>query len=598
MAHTAYRDRLPVHAVFLDTESYQRDAEGGSWPMWHEWRLGVATYVRYRNGIETSRETQVFNRSEQLWDWIGARTNRRNPLWVFAHNLGFDLTVSGFWPRLTGGGWKLLHCVMNDPPTSLTVDTGSGAIRLVDSLNYLLMPVEEMGQCLNMPKIPMPQTVDDSSGWVERCKRDVEILAGAMSAILRTVSVTGSKTWASSAAGVSWRLYESCYANRKLLRVPDTKYREIEREAYYPGECCAYRIGNFQGNHAHVDVNSLYPWVMRHAQLPVRAESWDWTCTVDELRTRTNDGFCIARVFIDDEYRPRPVRLKGRVHRVVGRYWTTLSGAELRSALDYGVVRSVREWIHYTTDNFLCGFVLDLYERRLDARESGNLMESAWYKILMNGLTGKFVQRNGQWVDCPDEIPLTHYGQWTHYDYEKQEFSAKRAIAGLVQTRTERTDWEHARPAVGAAITAAGRERMRQLREHAGPDDVHYQDTDSLILTDSAWGRLRDRGEHSETRLGALRLQGVYDSCRVWGRKRYALGGRVVAAGVDRGQRVSADCVYSRTDWQSLQSILSCGDIGVVGFRERKVVLGDLSLAGCVGEDGRVLPLTIHEDCG
>jgi hypothetical protein len=192
--------------------------------------------------------------------------------------------------------------------------------------------------------------------------------------------------------------------------------------------------------------------------------------------------------------------------------------------------------------------------------------------------------------------PLMPYGCWHQRCLGTPGVTAYRAVAGLVQELVERTDAKHAQPAIAACITAGGRERMRQLRRVAGEDTVAYQDTDSLIVERVGWERLVRKGEHSQTRLGSLKLLGEYDRVAVWGVRRYELGDRLIASGVERGQGVRDDHTYSRLDWESLQSQLACGPVGTVGFRRRVVRLGDMDIPGHLTEDGRILPLTLDEE--
>lgn len=596
MAGGYYRDHMPQRVIYLQVAHHEHDAEFGSWQLWKEWRCGAALVADYSGGRIIATRVASFMRGHDLWMWIENHCRTRRATWLVANNLGAALTLSGMWNVVGKGRCSLRRIIMSDPPTVVTLEMGRGTLTCVDVANYLQASHCQSGneQCSSTGCDTIGR--DDSIGWQMWCQEQCQSLCRCFTSIMSFASRYGSAVWSVSLPGIAWRIWRTWYSARRTAKTHSTAGLSLERASYYPGECAAFRVGFQPGAFTHCDVNSLYPWTMLHGLYPVSPLAEGTSETVRGLIDRCNDGVCAARVCVRSEDIPYPRREGVNVLRTVGKFWTVLAGPELKHALDTGRVCAVCEWVHYRAAPMFVGWVTDLYAERLRAREKGDRLRESVIKLTMNALSGKFNQRLSDWHDRPDLVPPNPYGCWTCYDYLTGNARYYRAIAGHVQERTERRDWAESRPLIAACITAYGRERMRQLRASAGDESVCYQDTDSLILRESSWRKLVRMGEASDTRLGGLRLLGVYDGAHIYGPKRYALGGKITMAGVDRAQAVSVDGTYTRQAQQSMASSLLDEPQGYVGMSRKIVRLRDIPRDATVCQDGTVLPITLWED--
>lgn len=596
MAGGHYRDHMPQRVIYLQVAHYEHDAEFGQWSLWKEWRCAAALRVDYQAGRALSQKTYKTHVPHEMWMWIERQLNRRRATWLVAEDIGSALTLSGMWQGIGRAGYKLRRIIMSDPPTVVTLEMGRGTLTCVDLRNYVAQVFCTTADGLPTTSIQAVPTRDDQVGWLEWCAEQCRSLCHCFTSIMSFASRYGNAVWSISLPGIAWRIWRTWYSARRTAKTHLTAGLSLERASYYPGECAAYRVGSLPGAFAHCDVNSLYPWTMLHGLYPVSPLAEGTSETVRGLIDRCNDGVCAARVCVRSEDIPYPRREGVHTFRTVGKFWTVLAGPELKHALDTGRVCAVCEWVHYRAAPLFVGWVTDLYAERLRAREKGDKLREGVIKLTMNALSGKFNQRLSDWRDRTDLVPPNPYGCWTCYDYLTGEARYYRAIAGHVQERTERRDWAESRPLIAACITAYGRERMRQLRASAGDESVCYQDTDSLILRESSWRKLVRMGEASDTRLGGLRLLGVYDGAHIYGPKRYALGGKITMAGVDRSQAVSVDGTYTRQAQQSMASSLLDEPQGYVGMSRKTVRLRDIPKDATVCQDGTVLPITLWED--
>ena len=153
-------------------------------------------------------------------------------------------------------------------------------------------------------------------------------------------------------------------------------------------------------------------------------------------------------------------------------------------------------------------------------------------KLMMNSLPGKFAQRNPTWRFC-SRIEVTR--PWKAFPWRDPQtgcvYSA-RSIGWHGQYADEREDAANCFPAIGAFLTAYGRERMRYLRSLLPERTVYYQDTDSLLVNADClvvWKALR--GLEGQD-LGLLRTIGRYNSVTIRGPKNYSCDGKHTIAGV------------------------------------------------------------------
>ena len=86
-----------THLIFFDTESEITEEDDEK--QIHRLRLGVAQY--YRAGLKNPlREEIVFFDGIDLARWITAKARKKTALYCFAHNLAFDMALSGLLMHL------------------------------------------------------------------------------------------------------------------------------------------------------------------------------------------------------------------------------------------------------------------------------------------------------------------------------------------------------------------------------------------------------------------------------------------------------------------------------------------------------------------
>lgn len=435
---------------------------------------------------------------------------------VFAHNATYDLTtLYGSIFDLDGKalfiGSRFISCT-------------NGNCIFADSLNIVRTSVKELGKMIGIEKPDLGGaslfSKEVGASEINRCYEDCRIVWEALFNIFEFAG--NIKITQASLSLTYFRAYHQKY---------DIKHNEHAAafwDSYYGGRTEVFKVGN---THASViDVNSMYPYIMRTAAFPnpmllkvetprdvARAlgivEHYEGciTCTVDHARTWA--GYL-------------PVRHNNKLCFPVGRFTGTWNFNELRFALAAGVVtvQSVARVVYAEPmESPFIGYVDDLYKKRFETK---NPFEIYRIKIFMNSLYGKFAQRNNEETEYIKDIESQYQ---TVRDYQKAGrlikivgFNERRADCFLVLKKARAALPSFAIPSFASYITSGARVvLLKKLlsMEHNRPV---YVDTDSIFYE-------VETAAPNEFQLGGWKKEDKIIT-RIDGLKNY----RYTAAGVDR----------------------------------------------------------------
>lgn len=109
-------------------------------------------------------------------------------MWLFAHNLPFDITITRLWemfllgiftldakdPTKPQSAWNTPLVVMDDPPTIIELRTKlGGKILAVDTLNYWRVPLSVLGTRVGKEKVSIEFDVASPESLAAYCRNDV-----------------------------------------------------------------------------------------------------------------------------------------------------------------------------------------------------------------------------------------------------------------------------------------------------------------------------------------------------------------------------------------------------------------------------------------
>lgn len=359
----------PHEVIVVDTESR---THGVGTSEVHTLRCWVAAMMRRheRNPSRPRREWGQGLAAETLADWIEARVKTSPTVWVYTHNLSFDLTVTRLPLVLVDRGWEISsHNLAADSPWARLVKGGK-AIKLCDSASILPYSVEHLGEHLGLGKLELPDQEADDAAWLERCRRDVEITVQALEQAMDWWDANALGHWSSTGPRTGWNAYRHLCIPGKGHSVveqrgpgteswithghgypvidPDPDARAFERTALYQGRREAWRLGTLpEGTYAELDFRHAYLSVAQNHPLPcrrgLRFESLECSSRyVDD----PNLGI-IAEVTVRTPVPRYPLRGRAGIVYPTGTFKTVLCGPEIAEARRRGELVAIGAGYYY-----------------------------------------------------------------------------------------------------------------------------------------------------------------------------------------------------------------------------------------------------------
>jgi hypothetical protein len=630
----------PHSFAFVDVESRPHDHPVGPRKKIHRFRLGFASCFRLDKDTPTRRAACPFWDPDLFWEWLEERYDKKRPLYLFAHNVGFDLTLLGLWNRLDSGYFRLADdlwplkgllpkarpkkkpwrgvLITEDPPTVIVVKHGDFTLKIVDTLNYWPVPLAVLGKDVGIDKVPLPKWSDSDSAWMIRCEADVRIIEKSVLQLVQRWRAGKYGTFRATAAGLAWNCYRHAYMNSPIEIHGHRKAMSMERASYFGGECRCFYVGMVKADERladkltfcestevlpfnlqriyHVDSASFYPSFMERERFPRKLAGYLATSTIDVVRQLLAEHAVIAEVVIKSGHNAYPVKHKDRTRFAVGTFRTVLCGPELVHALDAGDVLETGQVVWYLQDTIFRDYIQHFWPLRRQAKELGRESESRFYKLLMNALPGKFGQRQWRWdedLSIPGPVP---WGEWYHFDVTKPAPQLYRSVACYSQKCFRAGETDDSFPAIPAYLTSYGRQFMRQIRARIHPANVFYQDTDSLILNAAGYRDLNSDPRLMGEDLGQFTVRGVHNRAAFHGLKHYELDGKLTYGAVNRETEPDMRGKFSVVRFQKLSANLAGGIPDGVSVEETTVTPCECHPDGIVGKDGFVQPLVLPSD--
>ena len=533
---------LPLRMVWVDTES-DHDPQLPR-TEFQTLKLGVATYHHYSNSQALPPRTVDnlrFTDSGDFWDWVIARTLPGRAIWVMAHNWNYDAAILSTETELLARGWANTRYINGKPPLIVRWSKGGASILMVDTLNYFSTSVESLGVGMGVGKLRMPP--DDAPGapiseaWWTYAERDVEIIRLAFLAFRRFVADNGLGKFQVTLASQAMTAFRKRFMARDIYIHSDPLALLMEREGYHGGRTDAFWRGAVSGPLYKLDVNSMYPAIMRDYPLPYRLErsftryysSW-WD------RARAEGAAIVARCVVNTD-EPCYAYLDKSAERLlfpVGQFEATLTTPEIDYALERGHIQSIGAFATYERDILFRQYVEFCVESRQRYRAEENEAFSLMAKLMSNSLYGRWAMAGRRWETSDDLF-------WAHATYEG---IMERVVDGVVEvvevrnrlgvTQEKKTDAEsdNSFPMIAAEISSRARMLLWGYICEAGEGNTYYCDTDSVVVNQTGYDRLAHHLHPTE--LGKLKIEKVAASGDFRAPKHYYLDSSPTIKGVRR----------------------------------------------------------------
>ena len=515
-------NELPQNCLYLDTETQptpHETVEGGTFnDLW----FGYAVYTRREKHQAFSKgEWLRFTSPDELWDFVEAKTYQKKALYCYCANWNFDGLVLKAVDSLIARGYKIQRVIIEQMLFSMRFRKDGKTIVLMDVMNYYKQSVKALGEWLKYPKLDMPSEGSTQEQFNQYCIRDVNVIRRAMETLFDYVKLHDLGCMATTLASQSFNAYRHRFMPVPIFLSDNEGELKHARASFAGGVAILGRWGRAAERVYMLDINSLYPYCMKHYSMPSKLLSSFRNRPLSYLR-RALDNYCvIADVQLDVTHERYPLHYGNRLTFPRGRFRTVLSTPELKRAFLEGDIVDYYQAYVYQADDLFSEYVDFFYGQRLEAKRTGDSVMAQQSKLMLNSLFGKWAQKGIRYEKIGTTEDNT-VGVDEIYNIDTGKIRQIRYLPGIIEEKSSTVESFNSSPSIASHISSAGRDILWSLIYKAGQENFYYGDTDSLMVNERGYQRLSKYIDPD--RLGYLKLQWESDDVEIHGLKDYRFG--------------------------------------------------------------------------
>lgn len=545
-----HSNALPNYLISIHVESERRYVDNSTTRWQHSFKSAAICIGRLRDKKMTGLRTEWFDDPDKLLQAIFAYTRSNYTTWLVGHNVLPQLIYCGLPGCFQRGEISIdkprskrtredndeenVHAsalaVIESPPTIIgcRVGTTQGRIVIVDYANWF--PGEfSTGNVSDEPisADTSPERHDNDRIRSLTCRRAEEINT-AFTKLIQWVGDNQMGLFRYTASAQAMGAYRHRFMQRQIYVHDNETIQTLERRAYYGGRSECFYVGPLDQDVYQLDVNALFPYVMRNNHFPYMLNRFELREALIALQPSIDYSAAVAEVEITTDKPLYPLRTDTHVIFPTGTFRTVLAGCELYAAHRAGHINRVGSWSEYKMGPLFELFVDELWGMRQRYKQEGNKLYEQFTKRIMNSLYGKFAQLTPAWVNVPADWTMLPFTTESRRDGQTGKWTTLRAIGWQCQKLAQRTIKPGSFYAIAAMVTAYARSRMDHIRRVTGRPHCYYQGVDGIITNSTGYHNLSDNGDIAPDRLGGMRLEYKANFGVIRGISDYQIGSKVV----------------------------------------------------------------------
>lgn len=601
----------PPHVIYFDTETF--DVPNTD-PVVMGLRLWCAT-LDDRRPDDRGRQVIQHRHGDSaggLAHFVQAASIGRKALWVYAHNLGFDLSTTRLLQHLTGAGWGIADASLQGHAPWFRLEKSGHHITLCDSWSWLPQALAAIGAKTGIRKPPLPGPDDGPAEWLTRCQADVAILAAAIGELMDWWDRYELGRWSITGSACGWNAFRHTPSPQTVMIDPDADAVKFDRRAIYGGRRSVWRVGAMtNGPYLELDIVAAHPTVAAYCALPRERRGRFDSLPIDNPYLDTATYGILAECEIETDTPRWPMRWQGANWYPVGRFRTVLAGPDIQEAKRLGCLRAIGPgYVHRLGWPMApwAMWVLDVQSgRHPDAPQVARVAAKHWGRAVI----GKWAAHGYESVTLGPS-PGDGWGFEDAWDHDGQCRGGMVDLAGQRFFTSQISEPDNAYPAILAWVESETRVRLSRVIEAIGPGAVLQANTDGLIVTERLLGS-KAAGGHLRAPAnlrGAARTKWVLDqldpvlaplAIRVKGKHRHVtvLGPQHINtptgrhfAGLPEVATETEPNVYRVRQWPGLSWQLTHGSPAGYVAPEVEVKVRGPYATGWIDTTGRVHPAT------
>lgn len=586
------RGSLPKAFVFMDSEAnIKSDIEGNEYD---RFRLGCAVYWRryYGRRNDTLRWFDYIY-SDDFWLWLFDLFSEVDKICLISHNIVYDLKLLDGFFLLHSDGWECKSPVFNNQTVILKYVKNKKTLLILNNANFFTGKLEDIGKSVGLDKIDVDFYNCTNELLFIHCRRDVEILLAIWQKYVKFIQSEDIGGFQKTIASQSMGSYRHRFMDHKIYIHNSDHVIKLERESYHGGRSECFKLGSFEGgDYYNLDVNSMYPSVMYDNQYPTKLIRYGNGLRVSDLRKLIKYCHVIAKVKLVSNVNIYPAIIGKRLLFPVGSFITTLTTPELVMALNLYHIKEIYDYAIYEKAHIFKGFVDYFYNKRKEAKASGNDVLNLFFRLILNSLYGKFGQK-GYDTKLIGDCDLSAFGVEDYYNTEDERWYKLIYLNGKIYQVGEEGESFNSFVAISSHITAYSRMRLYHYMQLAGHENIYYCDTDSIFTNKQGYLNLKEY-IHKDF-LGYLSIKDKAKSMIIKGVKDYIFGSNTKIKGIRKDAVQLADNIYSQVHFLSIKGLLRKKiDQGVKKERIIKTLSREY-YKGCITSDVNIAPVILSD---
>jgi hypothetical protein len=574
-------------AIFVDCETDDYERPDGITEK--RLRFGWACFTERTGRQEwTKPHWKKFTHYEDFWLWMTQYSRPHKKMWVWCHNSNFDYPALHVFSHPKELGWETKQLLIEAPPTLIKLRRGKETIMLADTLNIWRMPLKKLGKKVGLEKLKMPKAWTDDASDDAYCQRDVMIMVTAMQDWCDFLQREDMGNFRPTIAGQAMGTYLHKYYDTPILIDAHEDALKLARNCYKGGRVEAGFIGHLTQPVYHLDVNSMYPYVMAENEFPTKLVAYKEYVSPRGLGELVKRFAVCAKVLLETDEPFAPLLHDDKLLFPVGQFDAHLSTPEIEYALERGYIREVYCAACYERAPIFRRFSLDLYQKKEEATREGRMLDADHWKLLINSFYGKWGQNGRHYSLTTDRLHPTKkiVVAWNVQTRKKTYY---RYFGDFVLARTDDSESGSSHPAIAAHVTAHARMILWALIRQLAPQDYFYCDTDAVFTSQTGFNKLYDR--EKQYAIGGLKHVATYNDVRINGAKDYVVDGTRKLKGVRYDANELDEGIFEQVHWYGLTGLARAGSLDMPLTRRVTKTLRRAYAKGIVGPDGFVTPL-------
>ena len=501
----------------LDSPLFNDDLKSGE-----KLRMKMAwtDFARYdREKGFTGDQWNFWTDTERLWKYVVSLSVKGSPLHIVAHNIFFDEQCSDFFYWLTKWGWCLKFTYDKGMIYVLTIHKGPLVIKCMSSTNFFPFSLQKLGDMLGLPKLEVDFKKSSRSDLIGYCKRDVQILRKAMGYYLSLLTEHDLGSFKLSRASQAFNSFRYRFMDHKIYLHKHDEVTPLEQSGYFGGRVESRFLGYCKGSgFVHLDVNSMYPFVMRKYPVPVRLIDHGSYCEEKKMLDLLKSYCCMANVDLQTDDPAYAMRYRGKLVFPTGKFTTTLCSEGLKRAIKNKHLKNINSYSVYERAVIFRDYVNYWHGLKKRYDKTGNTVMKEISKNFLNYLYGKFAQQIDI-VEMYDDITYDGYWREDVFDLVTRQTEITTKMFNCIFRTFGRLPSKTYFAAIASHITEYARFRLYDLMSIAGIENILYCDTDSLKMKAEFLPLYKNVIDPD--RLGYLKLEDTTKHLAIFGAKYY-----------------------------------------------------------------------------